>query len=282
MFVSTKLIELIRPINSLMVGFAVLVGIMVSNLPSILSLKSLLGFLTGFLLSSYSMVVNDYYDLEVDKINAPNRPLPSGKVSIKQAITFAITLLILGLTLSLLIDIKNFIIAVVFAFIAWIYNFKVKKLGILGNSLVSLSVAIPYIYGSVAVERAFDWLIYCLALTSFLANLGREVVKTIADVEGDKVRGVKSVARVHGLRFAGMLSSTLFLLAVLSTLIPILLGVGIVFTVVIMVPNTIFIYLSIKILKDYRKDGAKKVKNMALVGMLIGLIAFVLGGVFRG
>ena len=75
-------LTIIRPINSLMIGFAVIVGevLALNSLPN-LNLM-ILGFLTGFLISSSSMVFNDYFDLEVDRVNVPNRPLPSGRIPV--------------------------------------------------------------------------------------------------------------------------------------------------------------------------------------------------------
>ena len=90
---TTAIIELMRPANSLMVGFAVLVGAVVVHPNSLLGVFPLMGFLTGFFISSYSMVVNDRYDVEVDRINAPQRPLPSGKLTEGEAVRLEFILL---------------------------------------------------------------------------------------------------------------------------------------------------------------------------------------------
>ncbi|MCX8191452.1 MAG: geranylgeranylglycerol-phosphate geranylgeranyltransferase, partial [Nitrososphaerales archaeon] len=181
-------ITLMRPINSLMVGFAVLVGVVIASPKMIFSPQSLLGFMTGFFISSYSMVVNDCYDLEVDRVNNPHKPLPSGKVTIKSAILLSIVLLMIGLFSAILISTFNFLIALTFAMIAWIYNSWGKRKGLIGNMMVALSVSIPYIYGGFAIGKLDDLLIWFLTIISFLAATGREVVKTISDVEGDKLR----------------------------------------------------------------------------------------------
>ncbi|MGA2875543.1 MAG: UbiA family prenyltransferase, partial [Nitrososphaerales archaeon] len=92
-------LRLIRPPNSVMEGFSVVVGIVVAskNYHDIISVTALLGFLTGFFLTSYSMISNDIYDLEVDKVNQPNRPLPSGAVKLQSAKYISLLLLALGL-----------------------------------------------------------------------------------------------------------------------------------------------------------------------------------------
>jgi len=275
-------LTLIRPINSSMVGFAVIIGALVANPKLFNPSEFILGFSTGFLISSYSMVVNDYYDIEVDKINNPHRPLASGRVKKKEAITFSLSLLILGLYLSFLTSFENFIIASLFAFLAWIYNYKAKSLGLLGNSIVSLSVAIPYLYGGVMVNGLKEPLIWFLALTSFLASMGREIVKTIGDVKGDKLRKVRSLAITLGKRGASKVGVVFFLLAVISTSFPLILNlVGKTFLILVTLPNLLFLYLSYSILKDCSEENSRRVKNLALFGMLLGLLAFLIGGLIR-
>jgi geranylgeranylglycerol-phosphate geranylgeranyltransferase len=273
------LMLLTRPVNSIMVGFAVIVGISVSAPNQLLSVPALLGFLTGFLISSYSMIVNDCYDLEVDRINSPDRPLASGRIHPRTAGVFAGIMLTLGLISSILIGLDTFIIASVFAAIAWIYNYQGKKQMLLGNMMVAASVAIPYIYGGATVGMIDDRLLWFLALTSFLAATGREIIKTIADVNGDAARQVKSIARVYGSRIAAYAGAFFFLGAVASTVIPILVGeVGIVFTVLILIPDILFIYAAVRIIMDYSKLKALQIKKIALIGMIIGMVIFIIGG----
>jgi len=273
------LMLLTRPVNSIMVGFAVIVGISVSAPNQLLSIPALLGFLTGFLISSYSMIVNDWYDLEVDRINSPDRPLASGRIHPRTAAVFAGIMLTLGLISSILIGLDTFIIASIFAAIAWIYNYRGKKQMLLGNMMVATSVAIPYIYGGATVGMIDDRLLWFLALTSFLAATGREIIKTIADVDGDAARQVKSIARVYGSRIAAYAGAFFFLGAVGSTVIPILVGeVGIVFTVLILIPDILFIYAAVRIIMDYSKLKALQIKKLALIGMIIGMVIFIIGG----
>ena len=87
----TGFLQIIRPLNCLMMGFAVIVGAsLVSTLN--LTLNLLFGFVTSFALTAASMVINDYYDREIDAINEPNRPIPRGDVSPKEALIFALIL----------------------------------------------------------------------------------------------------------------------------------------------------------------------------------------------
>lgn len=279
-----SLLLMIRPANSIMVGFAVIVGVAVTSnsYHEVFTPLSLMGFLTGFFISSFSMVSNDIYDLDVDRINQPSRPLASGFVSIRSAWAFALVLLIIGLLASSSLGAANFAIAAVFALIGWFYNFHGKKMGLAGNSLVALSLAIPYIYGSVALGNYSLNLGYLLALTSFLAGLGREVLKGISDVEGDRIRKIRTVAISKGIGAARMTTAGLFLLAVASSTLPValgLLGQALpVYIVLIAIPDAIFLLLSYKVLTLRQEKESLRLKNVALAGMMSGLVAYLISG----
>jgi geranylgeranylglycerol-phosphate geranylgeranyltransferase len=276
--------SLIRPANSIMVGFAVIVGIAVTSYgKDLLSLDSLLGFITGFCVSSFSMITNDLYDYEVDRVNQPTRPIPSGRISLSAAKIYSLPYLIIGLIAAAIISPANLVIAVIFALVGWFYNYRGKKYGLAGNSLVALSLAIPYIFGSIALGVYSVNLAYLLALTSFLAGLGREVLKGISDVAGDKVRGIMSVAITRGMNQAKGLVAALFLAAVASSALPVaasLLGRALyVYVGLILIPDAIFLYLAIKTLGIKDASYSLKLKQIALLGMLLGLVSYLVAGI---
>ena len=274
-------LEILRPANSIMVGFAVIVGILIGQ-PFLSFDYTVLvsGFLTGFLISSFAMVINDYYDAEVDRLNQPSRPLPSNRVTVRGVKILSILLLASGLLSSFSLGFVTLIIAIVFAFISWVYSFRVKKIGMLGNALVASSLAIPYIYGASAVLFPWDPLVWFLAVTSFLAGMGREIVKTISDVEGDRLRDIRSVALSLGPEKAALFGTIFFLGAIIISLGPIFLGlVGLPYFALIPIPWIIFLYSSYSIMRYPSTEGAIRIKKFALVGMLFGLIAYLSEGV---
>jgi geranylgeranylglycerol-phosphate geranylgeranyltransferase len=275
-------ISIVRPINCAMIGFAVIIGYFVSK-PATFSLPAIaLGFVTGFAICAFSMVVNDYYDIEVDRVNQPTRPLPSGAVSKRGAIVIAASMLVVGFAATaLLLDPSAVLIVALYSFLAWLYDFRAKKYGLAGNLIVASSLAIPFIYGGViSGGRVLDSLLLFMASTSFLAGVGREVVKAMADVQGDQKRGVRSYASVHGLRSAAALGALFFLAAVVTSLLPLLvISVGTLYRVGVVLPDAAFVYLAYRIITHADVKGALAVKRSALLGMLVGLIVFV-GGAF--
>lgn len=276
------LLDLIRPVNCAMIGFAVVVGAFVSKPPSIPLLQLSLGFATGFLICAYSMAVNDIYDVEVDQINRPDRPIPSGRVTVKQASRFSYIVLAAGLLCSLLSLIPLALaIAAVYAFLSWIYNSRAKKTGLAGNLIVASSLAIPFIYGGAVSGGSIGGsLLLMMALTAFFSGVGREVVKGMADVEGDAKRDVNSIARKRGLAFASWVGALFFLLAVFSSWVPLLTGLANqVYSFGVVIPDAIFLYLAIAIIARHEPASAHRVKQVALAGMTVGLLVFIGGAI---
>lgn len=272
------LLALTRPPNGVMMFLGVLAGHFVSSgrapdLPS-----AALAFLTAYCLNGSSMVVNDVVDLDVDRVNAPGRPLPSGAVGVGEALALAVTLGLVGLASSLLLGTVTFAIAAAFYAIALAYNLRLKPLGLVGNAAVSSTVAAPFLFGSAMASGSLEAGATTLAVLAGLSNLGREVVKGIADVEGDRIRGLRTVALSRGERWAAFTGASFVLAAVALSPLPYLLGVlGWAYLPVVLVADAGFVRSSLSLLRDPRPGNARRVKNQYLLWMLVALIAFLLG-----
>jgi geranylgeranylglycerol-phosphate geranylgeranyltransferase len=276
------LFELMRPANCTLIGFAVVVGAFVSKPPAFSAVQLALGFLTGFFICAYSMVVNDVYDVEVDRVNRPDRPIPSGRVSAGDASRFSLVVLAAGMTCSILSLIPLAVaIAAAYALLSWLYNSRAKKTGLAGNLIVASSLAIPFVYGgSVSGGTIGGSLLVMMALTAFFSGVGREVVKGMADVEGDAKRDVNSVARSRGLAFASGVGASFFLLAVFTSWVPVITGLANrVYTYGVLAPDLIFAYLAVAVVVRHEPGSAHRVKRVALGGMAVGLLVFI-GGAF--
>ena len=269
-------LRLIRPLNCLMMGFAVIVGASLVS-PLKFSINLLLGFITSFTLTGASMAINDYYDREIDAINEPNRPIPSGAVSPKEALSFAFVLSLIGFIAAFETNVPCLIVAV----IAWVifvtYTTKGKRTGLPGNFLVSACVVIPFIYGGFVVEK-LELPIIIFAAIAFLSNTGREVTKGIVDVEGDKSQNIRTIAVLYGERTATVVSSFFSVLAVSLSPLPWLWGlVSDWFLPLVILTDIGLIVSSISLLRDYSRKNARRVKNLSLVWFTTGLLAFIAG-----
>jgi len=274
-------LRLMRPVNCVMMGFAVIVGAAIAN-PDALSVSwpnLTYGFITGFMLTAASMSINDYYDRGIDAVNEPNRPIPSGLIKPRQALAFAFALTAIGFAAAYLTGVlRCFIIAI----IAWIifvtYTIFGKRTGLPGNFLVSLCVSIPIIYGSYAVAGTMEQNVLVFASMVFLSNTGREITKGIVDVQGDKVQNVGTLAVRYGEKTAAVIAMSFYFSAVLLSPIPWLLGlVSFWFIPFVAITDVGLVASSFALLKDYSTGNARKVKNSVLLWFVFGLLAFILG-----
>ena len=167
------------------------------------------GAVTAFTLTAASMAVNDYYDHDIDKINEPKRPIPSGAVSLKEALVFTGALTIIGLVFAFFVSVY----CLIFAVVAWIvmvaYTTVGKRSGLAGNLLVSACVAAPFLYGSLVAVNTIRFNVLLFGSMAFLSNTGREIAKGIVDVQGDSSYNIKTLAVVFGEKKAAFGSSWL-------------------------------------------------------------------------
>lgn len=273
-------IELMRPINSLMSGAASIIGFLVASgfvlLPSHI-VKLLLLFISAFLFSSASMAINDYFDREIDLVNQPNRPIPSGRVKPRNALLFSIITMIIGLSLSILITLEAFLIAIGACVVFTAYSAYLKKLGIIGNVAVSLCVALTFIYGSAALGMP-TMLIVMFSIMAFLANMSREIIKGIIDVEGDKLKGVKTLAASCGFRAAAIMAFAFMVSAIVVSFMPIIYDyVNWLYMPVILASDAGLIASAALTLITPSPERARLSKKVMLVFMGLALIAFVIG-----
>ncbi len=217
-------ITLLRPLNSFLAGFAPNVAIFVSdpNSATLSPIGIFLVFIAGFCVSAQGMVMNDYFDREADAINSPHRPIPSGRYTPREALVLASSLIVLGIACGLGIDFVarseghdpmipfvSVWFVVVFSSLLNLYNWKLKAKGIIGNSIVAVSVSALFIYGDMQGSGEFTPISSTIAIAAFFFNLGREVIKGIADINGDSEHGITTVATLLGARGAALTGAVL-------------------------------------------------------------------------
>ena len=270
------LVRMMRLPNCFMIGFAVVVGELISSV--VVSVRAAFyGFMAGFLLLASSMILNDYFDREIDAVNEPKRPLPSGTVSGSEALSFAVVLGSFGLLSAASTGFATLLVAIFSLAIMISYNARVKRTGLLGNVFVSMNVAVPFVYGGFAVQ-SLSWTVAIFALLAFLSSVGREIVKGISDVPGDTARGVKSVAATKGSLTAAKYGSVFFICAVALSTLPLLLGlVSDYYIPPVVICDLGFLLTTYSILSTPTPASAKRNKKYVLVWMTFGLLAFLMG-----
>jgi len=272
------LVSMMRLPNCIMMGFAVIVGEVIAS-QLVPADAAFFGFLTGFMLLGAAMILNDYFDREIDAINEPGRPIPSNLIGPSQALSFAVALVSIGLLSAVATGILTTVVAIFSMVLTIAYNSRFKKEGIVGNSMVSANVAIPFVYGGFVVGNA-SWPLLVFSLLAFLSSLGREIVKGIVDVAGDKVKGVRSIAVVKGNECAAKQGALFFLIAVVLSVLPVALRmVSLYYVPLVIICDIGFLLTSYSIVTNPTQRNAKRNKKYVLVWMTFGLLAFVVGTV---
>ena len=164
--------------------------------------------LSGPLLTGYTQTLNDFYDREIDAINEPYRPIPSGAISVPQVVTQILVLLGTGIGLSYLLDVwagHDFpillVLTVIGCFISYIYSappLKLKQNGWLGNYALGASyIALPWWAGH-ALFGTLTPTVMVVTLVYSFAGLGIAVVNDFKSVEGDRQLGLNSLPVMFG------------------------------------------------------------------------------------
>ena len=243
--------------------------------------------MSGPLLAGYTQTINDFFDREIDAINEPNRPIPSGAISIKQVKIQIWVLLILGLVVAYLLDLyakhqfpSVFLLALGGSFVSYIYSappLKLKQNGWLGNYALGASyIALPWWAGQ-ALFGKLTFITAILTLAYSLSGLGIAVINDFKSVEGDSKLGLNSLPVLFGIKNASRISAALidiFQLAMVIVLIAIGQHLASVILVLLVIPQITF--QDMWLLKDPLKYDVKyqaSAQPFLITGMLITALA---------
>ncbi|ENN96401.1 (S)-2,3-di-O-geranylgeranylglyceryl phosphate synthase [Methanocaldococcus villosus KIN24-T80] len=268
-------IELIRMKNCISAGIGGVIGYLLSC-NFCFDYKAILIFLTIFFICGYGNVINDIYDIEIDKINKPYRPLPSGRVKIFEAKMLSFSFLIIGIVLSIFINILAFIIAVINSSLLYLYAKTFKKIKIFGNIIVAYLTGSVFLFGAAAGKEVLVAII--LFICSFLATWAREIIKDFEDIKGDELKGVVSLPIKYG-KISLYFSGFLLILAIVFSFIPYILNIFNIYYL-ILISACDFLFL-ISIVKLLRHQNAKEVSKEIKIIMNLVLLAFIISSLIR-
>jgi len=268
---------LIRPINCLITLLTVFVGgIVIAD--STFELKTLLlASISASLIAAGGNVINDIYDIELDKIVHPKRPLPSGSISITSARYFYFGLNIIALFLISQTNYLLFIISLIVVILLFFYASLLKKKFLLSNLTIAFLTGLTFVFAGVAVNNPEMSLIP--ASFAFLINLIREIVKDTEDLEGDVKFGINSVPNVLGLSKTKLIVWILIFILFLITILPFIFSAYKIeyFVLIMIIVNPLLIYSGKLFFQHKNNNEIKKVSNLLKLNMILGLIAIYFG-----
>jgi geranylgeranylglycerol-phosphate geranylgeranyltransferase len=257
-------------------GICVVAGqlLALGGLPSLAD--AMLGFLTGFCISGALMITNDYFDIEVDRINHPERPLPSGRITVAELVILTTLFTLAGLVTAAFLGPLTLVIASFIWVIGILYNWKLKEAGLPGNIIVGLSVAMTFIAGGISVSAATSGIVWLFGALAFVFDLAEEIANGAMDIEGDRLRSARSLAIVKGKQFALGVSGLLYAVFIALSFLPYVLGwLGLAYLVLVIVTDLAVAYFVYRLLKsDTPQEGKKRTRQLYLT-LLLFVVALI-------
>lgn len=251
-----------------MAGAASLIGMIASGAhPHSLHLP-LLVFSAVFFITGGGNAINDYFDRDIDAVNRPERPIPSGRISSRAALMWSVTLFVAGCFISGLINQMCMVLALLNSSVLIIYAARLKGLPIAGNIAVSYLTGTTFLFGGLAAMPSS--ITAFLSILSALATLSREIVKDIEDLPGDLAHGAKTLPAFIGERKSFILASLALIMAImLSYLVPL----GIEYMATVSIANLAFLASINRMLRGDASVSQRWIK----IGMALALVAFMMG-----
>ncbi|MCF7886195.1 MAG: UbiA family prenyltransferase [Candidatus Marinimicrobia bacterium] len=269
-------VELSRPLNLLQAALAILVGYWLVGGGSILELR--FAMLTVLAFTAGGNAINDYFDYETDLINKPRRVIPSGRISKKGALCFAIIMFSLGLlALIPIFNLYSGIIAIMSLLLLIIYTPILKNIVILGNLTVSIILGAAFIFTTAVFGQIRTGVVP--ALLAFGFNFVREIIKDMEDVAGDRKQSINTLSTKYGKQTARYFAILGIMFIFIGIPIPYVLDIYshyYLWTVLIFVEIPL-LYSFINLLQDISKKNCAKLSAILKYDVFFGLLAVFLG-----
>lgn len=270
---------LARPLNAGMSAVGVFVGGFVAVGPGAfldVGVKLALAAAAAASFTAGGNALNDITDRATDAVNHPDRPLPSGRLSVRQAGVFVAAAFALAAALGALVNVWCLAIVLANALLMYAYESGLKARGFPGN------LAIAYLVGSLFLFAGFASYagdatrlsrIGILAALAFLTTVGREVAKDIEDMAGDVDR--RTLPQRIGARPAGVVAALAFAGGVAFSVVPWSSGlVAPAYAAIVVVADGMFIYAAL-----HSAARPARAQRVAKYAMVVALAAFLAGGV---
>ncbi|MBS1668463.1 MAG: geranylgeranylglycerol-phosphate geranylgeranyltransferase [Bacteroidetes bacterium] len=198
-------------------------------------------FLLSFscvLIAAAGYIINDYFDLNIDRVNKPQRLVVEKLIRRRWAIAWHLIFSIIGVLIGLYISWKIKNIFVLFSQVAcvlllWVYSTTFKRKLLIGNIIISLLTAWVILVLYLCEFRIHTFInpqdrqvlakVYKFAVLyggfAFIISLVREIIKDIEDVEGDAAYGCRTMPIVWGIQAAKIVAATWLVVLMVSILI---------------------------------------------------------------
>jgi geranylgeranylglycerol-phosphate geranylgeranyltransferase len=266
-------LEILRPFNALMGVIAVLLVALISGN---FTIYVPIACVIVFIFTGAGNAINDYVDHKIDAINKPERPIPSGRISLRVALIYSVALFVIATIMALIIGVVPGIIVILSAILMFLYAYKLKTSCLIGNLSIAFLTGLCFVFAGVVLQTLY--LSILLGFYAFLMTMAREIVKDMEDVEGDSAEGASTFPIRYGMKASSILAAAFMVLASLTSPVLYFIGIfNIIYLLILIIAIYIFIKCAISILRDQSLENTRKVSKRIKIGMGIVFLAFALG-----
>lgn len=267
------LLELLRVRNLAMAAVAVAAGALVAGATPAEAVPVALAMASAALVAGAGNSLNDAADADVDRRAHPDRPIPGGDATPRQARVLAGSAFAAGVALGAAVGPASGAVAVAASLLLVAYEADLKDRGLVGNAAVGLLVGALFVYGAVAVAGLrVGAPAATLGLLAALSTLGREVLKDVEDRAADE--GRRTLARTLGPGAAARVAAAALVAAVVLSPLPALVDppLGWAYVPVVVVADLGFLVAALQGLRwpGRAQRTAKASMGVALLGFLAG------------
>ncbi len=263
---------IIRPVNCVITFVSVLVGAWIGR-NIVIEPQLILAGMIGFVVCGFGNVTNDLYDIEVDRINNPSRPLPRGIVSKNIVRLLAVFLFIISILFSISLGIGPSILVLGVSILLFLYASYLKRT-IAANFIISFIAAMSFVLGGIVAKNPA-----CLYpfLFSLFIHMPREIIKDAIDVKGDRSNAIKSLPILLGEERSFNIGA--LLLCILCILLPLPYIMRVLhlqyIIIVLLIAYPIIIYCILRLMKTPIESEQKKLSTLLKISMAVGLVAMI-------
>ncbi len=272
------LFELTRPLNGVIIFASVVLAALLAGAQQSDMERVLLAATTALLIGAGGYAINDYYDINIDAINKPDRPLPRLAVSLRAAHLLWFGTTAGGLLLALTLPSHASALAALVAILLFLYSFRLKRMVLLRNVSIATLTALVFVYGASLVnniqQAAYP------AVFAFLTNMMREISKDVEDMQGDQHAGVMTIPSRYGVHWAYRIIVVLAPLLIVLTFVPYLTGAyNFAYLVCVSIIDVVLVLFIIIFLKPQHIASFSTFSRLLKLLMVFGLIAMFIGRV---
>jgi 4-hydroxybenzoate polyprenyltransferase len=181
-------IKIIRPLNLLIIIACIFLSSLIIQNKISYNIIPIALIIT--LLAAFANIINDIIDYKIDQANNLDRPIASGEISQKLGLIYAVILILFILFIILFYEFSDLTIKLIFFInvpLILVYTPLLKRIPLLGNLSVAFNLAMVFLITAIHLNGINNLkIIFPPTILAFLLMLIREIVKDIADLEGDK------------------------------------------------------------------------------------------------